>query len=287
MAAWQDIIDQAADFIPKSLEQGGPVRSGELTQIHPKEAHPYYEVCIGVEGQSAVTGPGTYVPLSTGQSCIVYPDALHWESAISGQPAFANIWLVFEESIKVLRTKYNLALDRFGSISAAELCLSDAMHRVLSDLETAMMNTADRLIVKGLWLELLGRVRETPAVAGKPGRAHIARQVRFTIAKMQAEPGRWWQIRELAEMIGWSPNHYSMRFRQIVGRSPLDYLIHHRLERASQLLSSTNMRISEAAYQVGFTSMSYFARRFRRMYGLTPKAFREEHKDRSTEANPC
>ena len=284
MASWRDIIDQASNYIPKNLEYGGPIPSGEITQIHPKEAHPYCEVCIGVEGQSAVTGPGTYVPLSTGQSCIVYPDALHWESATSGQPAFANIWLVFEEGIKVLRTEYNPSLDRFGSISAAELCLSDAMHRVLSDLETAMMNTADRLIVKGLWLELLGRVRETPAVAGKPGRVHVARQVRFTIAKMQADPGRRWQISELAEMIGWSPNHYSMRFRQIIGRSPLDYLIHHRLERASQLLSSNNMLISEVAYQVGFTSLSYFARCFRRAYGLTPRTFREEHWDRRTVA---
>ena len=87
---------------------------------------------------------------------------------------------------------------------------------------------------------------------------------------------------ELAEMIGWSPNHYSMRFRQIVGHSPLEYLIHHRLERASQLLRSTNLRIAEIAYRVGFSSMSYFARRFRRVYGLTPHAFREVHVDQWT-----
>ena len=145
-----------------------------------------------------------------------------------------------------------------------------------------MVNTAYRLIVKGLWLELLGRLHESSTVTVKSGKDSIVRRIGFTIEKMHAEPGRGWQKKELADMVGWTPNHYSMRFRQIVRRSPMDYLIHHRLERASQLLSSTMLNISEVADQVGFNSMSYFARCFKHTYGYTPKTFREVREDRNT-----
>jgi transcriptional regulator GlxA family with amidase domain len=96
---------------------------------------------------------------------------------------------------------------------------------------------------------------------------------------MQDAPEKEWTVKALAEMVGWTENHYSFRFRQVMGVSPLQYLIRHRLELASEMLKSSSLRISEVAYKVGFNSMNYFSQRFRQAYGMVPREYREKHGD--------
>jgi len=278
MTGWKSILDLAAEHAPRSLQEGvGEEAPGGLVRLLPETAHPYYEACVCIEGRSAVAGSDTHVPLESGRSCIVFPDTLHSESTIAGQPAFTDLWLIFSEETSVVRSEYDPASGRFGSAPLGRLGSSPEAFRLLSGLKAAITRAADALVVKGLWLELLGRVRETPALAGGASRSHIERQVRFTMARMHAAPKHPWHVRELAGMVGWTANHYSLRFRQVVGQSPMDYLIAYRLERAARLVGSTSMNIAEVGYETGFNSASYFARRFKHVYGVTPRAYREEH----------
>jgi transcriptional regulator GlxA family with amidase domain len=58
--------------------------------------------------------------------------------------------------------------------------------------------------------------------------------------------------------------------KAITGKSPVDLLRKARLTRASQLLVETSASVSEIAYQVGFTSPSYFTKCFKDEYGKVP-----------------
>lgn len=71
-----------------------------------------------------------------------------------------------------------------------------------------------------------------------------------------------------------SSRHMARLFRERLGSSPYAWLRRHRLERATQLLTTTDRDIAEIGRSVGYLNASHFARDFRRQTGLTPKARR-------------
>ena len=52
------------------------------------------------------------------------------------------------------------------------------------------------------------------------------------------------------------------------------YIKNLRMEKARELLTSTNMKISEICERVGYSNLSYFCRSFRNEYGMTPEQYR-------------
>jgi AraC family transcriptional regulator len=68
---------------------------------------------------------------------------------------------------------------------------------------------------------------------------------------------------------------FARGFRKALGQPPHQYVIGRRLERAKELLRSTEEEIGEVARRVGFASQSHFTAVFRRRCGVPPKRYRE------------
>jgi AraC-like DNA-binding protein len=79
---------------------------------------------------------------------------------------------------------------------------------------------------------------------------------------------------ELAGVAGLSVFHFARQFKQSAGVTPHHYLVQKRVERAREMLASTNLSLSEIALATGFADQSHFARHFRQMLGITPGQFR-------------
>jgi AraC-like DNA-binding protein len=82
-------------------------------------------------------------------------------------------------------------------------------------------------------------------------------------------------LADTAEAFGLSPKYFSRYFKKNFKCSFVDYLTGFRLERAVDLLMSTDLSVSEIALAVGFDNLSYFIKRFRDMHGCTPLQFRK------------
>lgn len=63
-------------------------------------------------------------------------------------------------------------------------------------------------------------------------------------------------------------------FQQGIRQSPIAYLIEFRLKQAAKLLTSTEKTVARIAEETGFESATYFCRRFKALYGMTPKDYR-------------
>ncbi len=83
-------------------------------------------------------------------------------------------------------------------------------------------------------------------------------------------------LSDLATIAGMSPHYFSELFKQTVGRSPHNYVLLQRIERAKQLLRDPRRSIIEAGLDVGFQNPSHFARMFRKLEGATPSRFRAD-----------
>lgn len=79
---------------------------------------------------------------------------------------------------------------------------------------------------------------------------------------------------EVARRVNVSAGYFSMLFKKATGLNFVDYVARLRIEKAKNLLQNPQFRISEAAYDVGFQSLSQFNRSFRRVVGASPRVYR-------------
>ena len=80
----------------------------------------------------------------------------------------------------------------------------------------------------------------------------------------------------LAKITQTSPYHFSRLFKQSTGITPYQYVIQQRIELGKQLLKKEELPIAEIAMMCGFANQSSFTTAFRKLVGVTPKAYQKE-----------
>ncbi len=85
-----------------------------------------------------------------------------------------------------------------------------------------------------------------------------------------------WDFLREAERLNVTPTHFRRLFKRCCDISPQQYLIHHRLRLATQLLVTTRLQVGIIAEQVGLNSEFYFSRLFKKKYHLSPLQYRRE-----------
>lgn len=83
-------------------------------------------------------------------------------------------------------------------------------------------------------------------------------------------PDADYSVEDLGDEMGLSRVQLYRKVKALTGYSVIDLLRKARLAKAKHLLETTDMNISEVAYEVGFTTPSYFTKRFKEEYGIKP-----------------
>ncbi|WP_088835259.1 helix-turn-helix domain-containing protein [Paenibacillus tyrfis] len=89
-------------------------------------------------------------------------------------------------------------------------------------------------------------------------------------------------LEELAVSHAMNPKSFSYYFYKYTGFRPIDFVIHYRMERASELLKMGNFPISDIAVSVGYANPLYFSRAFKKKFGASPSAYADKvnHRNR-------
>lgn len=82
-------------------------------------------------------------------------------------------------------------------------------------------------------------------------------------------------VGELSEYVGVSEVHLRRLFRSAVNDTPIGYINFLKLEKAKNMLTTSNYSISEIAEASGFDDPYYFSRLFRQKIGMTPSSYRK------------
>ncbi|MER8485430.1 AraC family transcriptional regulator [Mesorhizobium sp. M1322] len=112
----------------------------------------------------------------------------------------------------------------------------------------------------------------TPA-ARVPSRRDQKR-VAEAVRRIELDADRPVTLAALASATATSPYHFLRTFRHVAGMTPYQFLLKTRLHRAAVRLRMSDEAISTIAFEAGFNDLSTFNRRFRRVMGETPGAYR-------------
>jgi AraC-like DNA-binding protein len=86
-------------------------------------------------------------------------------------------------------------------------------------------------------------------------------------------------LHEIASYFGYSVSYFYRLFQKETGYSPISYFLRIKIERSSQLLIHTDMKINQIAFKLGFEDPYYFSRFFTKINGMSPKKYREKKKE--------
>jgi AraC family transcriptional regulator, arabinose operon regulatory protein len=82
------------------------------------------------------------------------------------------------------------------------------------------------------------------------------------------------KLTQLARQFGASVSRLSALFRERMGYAPMDYFSRLKIQRACFLLDTTSADVKEVSAQLGFSDPYYFSRAFKRVMGVSPRAYR-------------
>ncbi|MDN6859183.1 AraC family transcriptional regulator [Pseudomonas sp. CAN2814] len=113
-------------------------------------------------------------------------------------------------------------------------------------------------------------------------RAASDKRLAPVLGLMHNEPGRAWQLGELAKVAGMSRTSFAVHFKSITGMPPLGYLSQWRMVLAQQALRRRDVTMAELAAELGFASESAFSNAFKRITGSAPRHYRKQWRDAAT-----
>jgi AraC family transcriptional regulator len=128
----------------------------------------------------------------------------------------------------------------------------------------------DRDLQHGLNLFMGGRVGAAASTRGGLP-PHVVRRLREHI---DTNIEQRIAVKSLAQLANLSVCYFARAFKQSLGIAPHVYLTRRRLERTMELLSGSDMSVSEIALAAGFADQSHCARRFRQYVGMSPRDYR-------------
>lgn len=239
----------------------------------------YTEVC---EGEALFVNSGElhagYLknsPRCVFSAVVFHPDLLHSRTQDTVQTQF----------IDPLISKKLVPPAHIRGVKPWEQEVLTALRRIITSHEqntpARELTTKAQLycMIASLYPQMRPANGEDVIMAGQRSKVERIKKALAYINTHAHEPIR---LREIANAIGISEGHFCRFFKQMVQKSPVEYINYHRVQKACRLLEQSDRKVVDIALDVGFDNLSYFIATFKKWNGLTPSQYRKQHETDQT-----
>jgi AraC-like DNA-binding protein len=237
------------------------------------EGSPQVIVIVCVEGAGWCRLPSGLAEVAAGQALVIPAGTPHSYGAADDRPW--TIWWLHlagadaEELTRAVLGGSDRPVVEVGDVYRAVSLIEEALGRMERD-----DSVPSRRAAAGAAWHLLALL--AAGQTGAPGsRADAIRQAQ---EYLRDHLGSRVSVAELAALAQLSPSHFAAVFRRATGTSVLRYQTRLRMSRARELLDTTDRPIAEIARVLGYEDPFYFSRQFTRIHGVSPTAYRVQHK---------
>lgn len=237
-----------------------------------QHSHDFCEILYVAGGAGEAILEGKKFRLAPGDLVVVNPGTLHEERS----DAKAPLRLIF------------LAIRDFAVPGLPAGCLSQEKYRVLSCgeyqykmdiyLRELLQETSSQIefyqeISQGLVSALLVLVMRLIRI-NPEDEAALSQECQKIKEYLDQNFTSLITLDSLSETVYISKHYLSHLFKEQTGISPIKYLTSKRMEKACELLSETELPVSEVSKAVGYENPLYFSQVFKRIYGISPVKYR-------------
>lgn len=241
-------------------------------------AHEDCQTVVVLDGTLFFTAPNGVTTRVAAGEILVVPAGMAHESASTGLCSaiqllhspmtlrnYGELFPLFGQQNGVIR-KISLPGNRANS-----LC-----DNIVHELKTP--SAMSSVILHAWLLELfVAAARQVPAPSSHE--LYSEQAVQRAILYIEKHYTRKITIADLAAQTNLSSSRFAHIFRECTGQTPMHYIIDRKISQAEKLLSFSDNSMSQIAEQLGFSSIHYFSRLFKRFKKLSPMAYRRHTDD--------
>jgi len=237
------------------------------------------------EGCMAVVPAGSYHALETGDPVTeeIIVNALSPDPGVQKVPVGPAKDKELIVACGLVDVRYGRALNLFQSLDQTLVIDLSMLPQVRSAMDMMLAEqhhpvTGSATMTSSLMLQCLVHMfRRLPSEGDRALSWLIAlRDARLSrvIECVLDDPSANHTVESMADAAVMSRSAFAAHFARSFDRTPMAFVHHIRMQRASDLLEGTILSVDEVATQVGFTSRSHFAQSFKKYSGHTPHDFR-------------
>lgn len=265
-----------------------PIELYYVDKSHPRYEMPFhwhmeYELILVLQGTFHLSVNGEMWDLSNGDCALIADGSIH-----GGTPVDCIYECVVFDLERFL-PEASVCGQRLAALLGSGARLESSFHAetTAAHLVSALfqsMETEQRgyeFTTTGLLWQFIGEL-----LAHRLYRSEVFESTRDTrktqaikrvLRRIRTDYSKTITLEDLASEAKLEPKYFCRIFRQLTGRTPIDYLIYYRIECAAELLCSTQDSVTEIALSCGFGDVSYFSRVFRKLKNQTPGEYRRAH----------
>lgn len=197
---------------------------------------------------------------------------------LTQQPGLQMLFVIDSQSTQKedYESKLNLSLNELNYIDE----ITDIMEKIYLDLKLNKKNNHSPVELQPFFSSLIIYLSQLFMSKNKfhtEKLSNLAEAVNY-IENHYCEPIK---VKDIAEKTYLSTRHFRRLFKENYHTSPINYITQLRIRQSCELLSVTDKNITEIAKESGFSSSSYYSRKFKEILGISPSEYRKENKSKT------
>lgn len=256
--------------------------------------HPELEISVVLSGEVEIFINNTSCRLTAGEGFFINTGVMHKQAAVpmDGEyPVLATICflpdfigdcgedLIYRKYVMPIIKDKTLRCMKLSPENEWQRRMIEAVQRVyeLSVEQRFGYELRCRDLIGELWCSLAENIGEAPPTPADrrtiTGEKRLKKMLSYIYANYQNDI----TVEDIARAASISKSECFRCFRSMIGKKPVEYLNEYRLKRALELLTTTDMQITEVCLACGFGHISYFGKLFREAYGMSPREYRSRY----------
>lgn len=158
----------------------------------------------------------------------------------------------------------------------------DEFHQSIESLFTYMnkMSSGYKFSVIGALYRLFGIIIDNHLYHSNQSESEVLKdknipKLKKVLSFIRSNYDKQLSLEDMAQIAGMSPKYFCAFFKKMTLKTPFEYLMAYRIEKASRKLLNSDLSVTDIAYSSGFNDLSYFIKTFKDIKGTTPAKFRD------------
>lgn len=245
--------------------------------------HKEIEIVVLYEGNVSLETAKESIILKKGDGVFINSEELHYFKKI-GDEKCVLISYVFDKSLvigdkgSIIERKYIEPLVQNKTLSLFKISekLSRKLEEVFFEYEDKKFGVEINIrnILSSVLLEIIIENREK-LIEKKTYKNLDSQRIKGMLDFIQKNYSNELTLKEIGEAVFIGERETLRCFARTIGISPIEYLKKYRVKVAANLLTTTDLPVTEICIQCGFNSPSYFSKSFQKVFNVTPREYRK------------